>query len=217
MPPKSRIALLYARLSCTKSPCDEVFDPIQSDLAEYSENMEPMQVIYNVNHNNSIVSFSCNDSNIEHFSQQLQIYANTPYELIDKGPIIYVIFEGQLKEMLVLPTDKIKKCTNVRFAQNLEAVEYGKVLRAYLTKPRSFTIPEAPKNELRIDTTVSEVNEQLLKPFNVTFYGTKEGGDRQKIEQFTIKDVEEPEATLDFNIIVKAQKLTGYKKLELSV
>ena len=91
------------------------------------------------------MSFGCNDSSIEHFRDQLRIYANTPYEVIDKGPIFYVIFEGVLKEMLVLPTDTVKKCVNVRFAQNLETVEYGKVLRAFLTKPRSFTIPDAPK------------------------------------------------------------------------
>lgn len=65
--------------------------------------------------------------------------------------------------------------------------------------------------------TASEVFEKTLKPFNFTFYGTKEGGDRQKIDSFTIHDVEEPEATLDFNVIVKGEKFSGYKKLEFSL
>jgi len=51
----------------------------------------------------------------------------------------------------------------------------------------------------------------------VTFYGTKEGSDRQKLEQFTIKGAEETEITLDFNMIVKANKLTGFKKLEIGI
>ncbi len=93
-----------------------------------------MEAIYSVNRNNSIISVSCNDSSVEHFREQVRIYANTPYQVIDKGPIIYVIFEGFLKELLILPSDKIRKCANIRFAQNLETVEYGKVLRAYLTK-----------------------------------------------------------------------------------
>lgn len=73
-------------------------------------------MIYSVNRNNSIISLSCNDSNVEHFRDEVKIFTNAPYEIIDKGPVIYLVFEGVLKELLVLPSDKAKKCGNIRFA-----------------------------------------------------------------------------------------------------
>lgn len=134
-------ALLRSRIECAKAPCEEVIDPVQADISEVKQQSQPLGIIYNVNQNSTIVELSCNDSNVEHFVNEIKVYANTPYDIINRGPLIYLTFQGELKELLLLPSEKVKKCANILFAQNLEKVEYGKVLRAFLTKETYYTIP----------------------------------------------------------------------------
>jgi hypothetical protein len=81
-----------------------------------------LQAIYDVGKNNSIVSVTCNDSFVDKYKDSIRVFANTPYDVIDRGPVLYVIFEGLLKELLILSTDKARKCSRIKFTQNLEIV-----------------------------------------------------------------------------------------------
>lgn len=177
-------------------------------------------MIYNVDKDSSIVQIRCNDSSIDNLRDKLKIYSEESYEVISLGNLVYAVFDKHLKNLAVMASDPVRKCSEIQFFENTQTFDYGKVRRAFVMKTKKFSASKIPTKELRVDMTVTDVNQKPLKNFTVEFLGVQEGkSEETSIHKFTIgeEDEADQDPSIDINLILKGEKFKNYKSLFIKI
>lgn len=87
-----------------------------------------------------------------------------------------------------------------------------------MNKTKEIKVPKIPSKELRVDMTLSEVNNLRLSKTTITFLGYKSSSDSDpvEIETFHIDEMDE-EGLLDLNLILKKNAFTSFKHFSMEI
>lgn len=169
--------------------------------------------------NESLIKVKSNDPSIKDFAAEVRVYCNVPYELVAKdGNLLYYDFYEYVDYVLIYPSKEVEKSVRVQVELAPDDVTYGETYRFMVNKTKEIKVAKVPAKELRVDMTLSEVNDLRLSETNITFVGYRTSSDRDpvEIETFVIDAMDE-EGLLDLNLILKNNAFTSFKHFSMRI
>lgn len=94
------------KVTCSKLPCEFTFDALQLPEPVLATQLKDDALIYlyKINANESLIKVKSNDPHIENFASKVKVYANAPYELVNKdGNLLYYDFDQFVDYLMVYP------------------------------------------------------------------------------------------------------------------
>lgn len=94
------------KVTCSRLPCEFTFDAIQLPEPEPPTKLkdDSLQYLYKIDANESLIKVKSNNPDIEDLASHIRVYANAPYELVNKDNLLYYDFDQYIDYILIYPT-----------------------------------------------------------------------------------------------------------------